>query len=98
VARTMTKLIRALPLAAVPVVALSLAGCTKTIKQGDLENKISENISKQLGQKPKVACPSGQKAKKGNSFNCTATLAGQKATIVVKLTDDNGKFTFQVKQ
>lgn len=84
---------------AVPVLALSLSGCTKTIDEGDLEGKISDNISKQLGgQKPKVDCPGGKKAKKGNTFDCSATLAGQKATIVVKLTDDSGKFTFQVKQ
>jgi hypothetical protein len=95
----MRKLPRLVPLAAVPVLALSLAGCAKKIDEGDLEGKISDNIAKQLGgQKPKVDCPGGKEAKKGSTFNCSATLAGQKATIVVRLTDDDGKFTFQVKQ
>lgn len=95
----MRTLARRLPLVAVPVAALALTGCTKTIDEKDLEGKISDNIAKQLGgQKPKVDCPGGKKAKKGNTFNCTATLAGQKATIQVRLTDDSGKFTFQVKQ
>lgn len=84
---------------AVPVLALSLSGCTKTIDEGDLEGKISDNIAKQLGgQKPKVDCPGGKKAKKGNTFNCTATLAGQKATIIVELIDDGGRFRYSVRQ
>jgi hypothetical protein len=86
-----------IPVAA--VLALTLTGCSKTIDETDLEGTISDNIGKQLGgQKPKVDCPGGQKAKKGNTFECDATLAGEKTKVVVKLTDDSGKFTFTVKQ
>lgn len=87
------------PLVALPVAGLALSGCAKKIDSGDLEKKISDNIAQQVGgQKPKVDCPSGKDAKKGNTFTCTATLAGQKATIQVRLTSNDGKFTFQVKQ
>jgi hypothetical protein len=86
----------------IPLVALAaftLTGCTKTIDENDLEGTIADSIGKQLGgQKPKVDCPSGKKAKKGSTFECDATLAGEKTKVVVKLTDDSGKFTFTVKQ
>lgn len=90
---------RAPLLLAVPVLALALTGCAKKIDQQDLEKKISQSLSQQLGgTRPVVHCPGGKEAKKGNTFACTATLTGQKATIQVRLTDDNGRFTYQVRQ
>jgi hypothetical protein len=88
---------RLIPLVA--IAALALGGCAKKIDEKDLEGTIADNIGKQLGgQNPKVDCPGGQEAKKGKTFDCVATLGGQKTTVEVKLTDDDGKFTFAVKQ
>jgi len=89
---------RLVVIAAVPV-ALGFAGCAKQIDEKDIESKIAENIAQTTGgQKPKIDCPGGQDAKKGNRFNCTATIGGNKATVIVTLTSDDGRFTFQLKQ
>jgi Domain of unknown function (DUF4333) len=79
--------------------AAGLAACGKTtIDTSSAENSISENIQKQLGQKPKsVKCPSEIEAKKGGTFTCTVTAAdGSKATIKATQTDDNGHFNFSI--
>jgi hypothetical protein len=87
---------------AVPIAlaaAVGLAACGKTtIDTGSAERSISENIQKQLGQKPKsVKCPSEIEAKKGGTFTCTVTAAdGSKATIKATQTDDNGHFNFSI--
>jgi hypothetical protein len=89
-------------LVAVPVgvvAALGLAACgDTTIDTSSAEKSISENIQKQLGQKPKsVSCPDEIKAKKGGTFTCTVTASdGAKATIKATQTDDNGHFNFTI--
>ncbi len=86
------------PLLLAAVAALALGGCAKKIKESELEGTIADSIGKQLGgQNPDVNCPGGQEAKKGNTFECDATLGRQKTKVEVKLTDDDGKFTFTVK-
>jgi hypothetical protein len=79
--------------------AIGLAACGKTtIDTGSAEKSISDNIQKQLGQKPKsVKCPGEITAKKGGTFTCTVTAAdGSKATIKAVQTDDNGHFNFSI--
>ena len=81
-----------LTIAACGALALALAACQKTINSGKLEGKLKSGISKQYGVKIKsVNCPGNVKAKKGNTFTCTATSAnGQKQTFKITQDDDNG--------
>ena len=85
----------AVPVALAATVGLAACGDT-TIDTSSAEKSISQNIQKQLGQKPKsVSCPSTIKAKKGATFTCTVTAAdGAKATIKATQTDANGHFSF----
>jgi hypothetical protein len=80
------------------VAAVALTGCSKTIKESDVEKKLGDNLSQQYGVKGvKVDCPGGQKAKKGHTFDCTVTVGNQKTTAQVRLLSDDGKFTYLVK-
>lgn len=82
---------------ALALAGLGVAGCGKTIKSGDLEQKIADSLQQQVGERPKIDCPGGEKAKKGRSFDCTLTARDRTTTTVrVTLTDDNGRFTYQV--
>jgi len=85
-------------LALVLALPLLLAGCGKTINTGDLESKIADHYARGLGVKPKVDCPGGQESKKGNSFECDATIGSEKVTLVVTLKSDDGRFTYAAKQ
>ena len=79
--------------------AVGLAACGKTtIDTGSAEDSISDNIQKQLGQKPKsVDCPDDIEAKKGGTFQCKVTASnGSTATIKAVQTDDNGHFNFSI--
>jgi hypothetical protein len=84
--------------AAVPCALLGLAGCARTIKESDMESKISGNIAGQLkGTKVQVNCPVGKKAEKGETFTCSAKIDGKPAAIDVRLLDDKGRFSFTVR-
>ncbi len=88
-----------LALPAALALAVGVTACGKTtIDTDSAEKSISENIQKQLGQKPKsVQCPNEIVAKKGGTFTCTVTAAdGAKATIKATQTDDNGHFNFSI--
>lgn len=79
-------------------IAFLFAGCSQTLDTGDLQKKIEDGVSSQNGVKVKVKCPDDIEAKKGKIVTCTATTtSGQKASIVVTLLDDNGKFSYRVK-
>lgn len=83
---------------AVPGAALALTGCTKTIKEADVEAKITQNLAGQLkGTKVDVDCPGGRKAEKGETFTCTAQIGGRDAAVDVRLLDDKGTFSFSVR-
>jgi hypothetical protein len=84
-------------LAVVPCVASVLTGCTKTIKEQDLESKIAQNLEGQLkSTRVTVDCPKGNEAKKGNAFTCKALIGGRPAVVDVRLLDDSGRFSFFV--
>ncbi len=94
----MTSARRVLPVVALPAAVLALAGCTKTIKESDVESKIQQNLAGQLkGTKVSVDCPGGKDAKKGERFTCTAQVGGKPAAVDVRLLDDEGKFSFSVR-
>ena len=62
-------------LAAVPVFAVTLAGCTETVDPKSAENIIKNNIGVYGPLKAtSVSCPGGVKKKQGVSFSCKVTL------------------------
>ncbi len=78
--------------------ALALPGCAKTLDTGDVSKEIGASLEKEAGQKPKkVDCPSDVEVKEGKRFDCTVTAAdGSTVKANVTLTDDDGKFRYQV--
>ena len=88
----MRRLHRLLTIAACAALALAFVACQKTLNSGKLEGKLKQGIEKQYGVKLKsVDCPSNVKAKKGNTFNCTAHATnGQKQKFKITQDDDQG--------
>jgi hypothetical protein len=88
-------------LAVLPVAAgavLLFTGCEKKLDTDKLEDKVKSGIEQQANVKIKsVDCPSDVKVKKGDTFNCTATsVDGQKATVKVTQSDDQGNVRYEV--
>jgi Domain of unknown function (DUF4333) len=83
-----------LPLAA----ALALAACgSKVINTDKAETEIEKGLKQQLHlQNVSVDCPSNVKAKKGDTFNCTAKSGKQTAKILVTQEDDNGRIRWRL--
>jgi uncharacterized protein DUF4333 len=90
----------------VSLVALAaLAGCgdsTPTVKQGKVEDKISQQLEAQVGQKPDdISCPGDLKGEVGEKMRCTLTAGTDKLGVTVKVTKVDGKkvnFDFEVDQ
>ncbi len=54
--------------------AVTIVGCTSTIKPDGAAKSVVDLVSKQTGFKPTdVKCPSGVDAKVGTTFECTFT-------------------------
>jgi hypothetical protein len=88
-------------LSAAGALALVAAGCgSKTIDDGDLEQKLAELLAPQAGEDPKnvsVDCPDDQEVEKGRKFDCEITTTdGSKVRVVVTLTNDDGGFSATV--
>ena len=96
----MTSATRLSTLAALALATLGIAACgTTTIDTDKAESEITKQLDKQVGKGAKVSCPSDIEAKKGDTFNCTATDPdGNKATIVVTQKDDEGNVSWELKQ
>ena len=76
--------------------ALALAGCTKTVDSGDVEKKMARTLSAQVGQKVTVKCPEDLEAKKGKTYDCTATaMDGSKMRLRLMMVDDSGHYSFR---
>ena len=90
---------RAVTAAVLACGALGLTACgTKTVETGDVEKEISTKLEEQQGVKPdKVECPEDMEAKKGKKYTCTLTAEGQELKTEVTMTDDDGKFEFEVQ-
>ncbi len=94
----MGSLRRSVALVVVLGAAAVLTGCTKTIKESDVESKITTNLAGQMtGTKIEVDCPGGKEAKKGETFTCAAKIGGRDAAVAVRLLDDEGRFSFSVR-
>jgi hypothetical protein len=72
------------------VLALGAGGCTNTIDEQDAEKKVAELVRKTAGSTPRVDCPSGVKAKKGNKLTCTTHVADQQLVLDVVVLDGDG--------
>ncbi len=81
---------------ALPVLILSLTGCSKTVNTKDVETKIDKTLASQVGKPVKTKCPGKLEAKKGKSYVCTAVAGdGSRTKIRLTMLDDNGRFGFQ---
>jgi len=89
--------------AAAGAAALAFVGCSaevsvgdKTLDSSDLESQLTDQLSKQAGVDPSkvsVDCPDDQKVEKGAKFTCELTAPnGDKVTVDVTLTDDEGNY------
>ncbi len=80
------------------VAALALAACgSKVINTGKAETEIAKGLKQQLHLKDvTVKCPDDVKAKKGDTFNCTAKSGGKSARIAVTQLDDNGRISWRL--
>jgi len=77
--------------------ALGLTACgEKTMDTGAAEKAISDNIAKQIGDKPRrVLCPDSIAAQKGGTFTCRVTRSDGKVVVVKAVQqDDKGDFVF----
>ena len=79
----------------------TFAACgEKTLESGSAEEEISEKYSELSGEKvDKVECPDDMKAKKGEKYECTLTDSkGDEKPVDLEMTDDDGRFEFEVKE
>lgn len=60
--------------ALVAVVALALAGCSKTLDQGDEVDLVNKQLAQDNLKAKSVECPDDVEAKEGNTFECDVTL------------------------
>lgn len=84
----------------VPVAALVLAACAKTVDSDDLENQLEEQLGNSGASGFAADCPDDEKAEQGNEFTCTLTddKSGQTIDVIVTMTDDEGHFQAKVDQ
>ena len=84
---------------ALAVVLLAM-GCSRVLDTDSVESEIKEQLERQLsGVSVEVDCPEDVDAKQGETFDCVATSEeGQKATIAVTQTDDDGSIDFRVEE
>jgi hypothetical protein len=77
--------------ALLPLTALALTGCSKTIDEHDAEGKIAASVRKTSGAKLSVDCPSGVSSKAGTRFTCTSLVQGRPIDIGVEVVSGDGR-------
>ena len=84
--------------AAVSLLAMVAAACSKTLKIDQLESQLQSQLNTQLQTSGvTVSCPQDVKAEIGATFDCTGTLPnGDTITIRVTQKDDNGSVSWKV--
>jgi uncharacterized protein DUF4333 len=90
---------KAISAAAAATAVLGIAGCgEETFQQDDLQTQIAASLEEEAGVAPKsVSCPSDAPAANGDEFECTGTAPnGDKFTIDIKVTSDDGDFELSV--
>jgi hypothetical protein len=85
---------RLLNLALAAALVVALAGCSTggiKIDKGKAEELVRKIAGSGTVPLKTVTCPSGEKAKKGATFDCDLVYAdGTKGTITIHQTDDKG--------
>jgi hypothetical protein len=87
-----------LAVAAAALVSACGVGPQRTLDARNIEARIAAEIASQYQVTPtliSVACPKGTRAKTGQTFSCTATLAGQRLPIDGTVTDSRGHYTLK---
>lgn len=78
----------------------SVSSTPPSVSKADLQNTVSETLTKQVGQKPdKIDCPGPIKAEKGQQTRCVLTAGGDRLGLTVTVTSVQGsdvKFNVQV--
>ncbi len=87
-------------LTATLLTALAIGACgTESLDIGKAESEIEKGLRDQLGTKDtSVDCPDEVEAKKGDEFDCKATVDRQKGTVNVTQQDEEGNVRWQVEQ
>jgi hypothetical protein len=88
----LSRLARAIALAAVVSLAVCVAACSATIDMDAVSKAVSEGLTSQLSlQIGSVACPTESRtAKAGDTFECVATPKDG-GTLTIKVTQDDEK-------
>ena len=78
--------------------ALALAACgSKVLNTDRAEREIEKGLKQQLHLRSvTVSCPGDIKAKKGDTFNCTAKSGKQTARIAVTQENDSGRISWRL--
>ncbi|QWC85956.1 DUF4333 domain-containing protein [Nocardioidaceae bacterium] len=90
------------PVLVLPVLAL-LAGCSaSSVTQADLEQQVSSQLARQVGQEPdSVDCPGDLAAEVGAETTCVLGAGGETIDVMVQVTSVEGdtvRFAIEVAQ
>ena len=73
-----------------------IAACSSSLSQTDVQDKLKQGMSEQLGGDFTVNCPSDIPVSVGASFTCDTTGAdGSTGTIAVTQDDDQGNLSWE---
>jgi hypothetical protein len=89
---------RSARIAAVAMLAITVAACSKTLDTDGLEGELKSQLEDELGTTiATVDCPADVEAKAGESFECTAE-DGESATFTILVTqsDDEGNVDWEI--
>lgn len=83
-------------LGAVALTTGLLAACSSSLDQADVQTKLQQGMTEQLGGDFTVTCPSDLPLAAGATFTCDTTGAdGSTGVIVVTEDDDQGNLSWQ---
>lgn len=73
-----------------------LAACSNSLSQTDVQDKLTQGMTEQLGGTYTVSCPSDIPVAAGATFTCDATGAdGSMGVITVTQDDDQGNLSWE---
>ena len=78
------------------VIAAALTGCSKTLDPADVEGEIKSQFTDQGLDVAAVTCPDDIEAKADTTAECEMAANNIKVPVEITVTDDEGKFSFQV--
>jgi major membrane immunogen (membrane-anchored lipoprotein) len=75
---------------------LLLNGCSKVLDMDKVESGIRNGLNEQLDVDAEVECPDERDAKKGDTFECSVTVDGEKRTVRVEQTNNDGNVRWEL--